>query len=369
MKAIDQVLVEGQGEQFALLAPEVINDYVETLGKPCQNPLGYTAGSLILAKDLEGVQRMFKVTANISSSQNVVEGTNVERKKLEDLFDGIEEEIGDVDQELGSVKQALSDEVATRAMLGAHQLFELALAKYKEWNTYGTWSNNVYTINDGTNNLTFTVNSDLSITVNGLNTVDRQQFAVMKWSEIPYSNDLIMSGCPSGGSTNTYWMQMTDNTQYSIPDTGNGTSVFNRSSFASNKDIWTYIFVKANTSVTNKTFKPLLKLATDTDSTYQPYAMTNRELTDASLLYKNFVFEASDFSQHEGGWCAYKNIASDINNGAIMGAFPIVLNGVYSSCCAGFRIIDANTKYLVVKIFDTTAANVTVRVVYTYGVV
>ena len=118
MKAIDQVLVEGQGEQFALLAPEVINDYVETLGKPCQNPLGYTAGSLILAKDLEGVQRMFKVTANISSSQNVVEGTNVERKKLEDLFDGI-------NTELGSVKNALGNEVATRAANGAHNLFNI----------------------------------------------------------------------------------------------------------------------------------------------------------------------------------------------------------------------------------------------------
>ena len=41
-----------------------------------------------------------------------------------------------------------------------------------------------------------------------------------------------------------------------------------------------YIYVYSGKTVSNLTFKPLLRLAADTDNTYQPYAKTNKELTD-----------------------------------------------------------------------------------------
>jgi hypothetical protein len=37
--------------------------------------------------------------------------------------------------------------------------------------------------------------------------------------------------------------------------------------------------IYSGTTVSNVVFKPLLRLATDPDSTYQPYAMTNQQLT------------------------------------------------------------------------------------------
>lgn len=40
------------------------------------------------------------------------------------------------------------------------------------------------------------------------------------------------------------------------------------------------IYCRANVTVNNLVFKPMLRLASDPDDTYQPYAMTNRELTE-----------------------------------------------------------------------------------------
>ena len=40
------------------------------------------------------------------------------------------------------------------------------------------------------------------------------------------------------------------------------------------------IFTANNQTVSNLTFKPMLRLASDTDNTYQPYAMTNKQLTE-----------------------------------------------------------------------------------------
>ena len=116
--------IQAEGQLYDILAPEVVNDYVEKLGKPCVNPNGYTKGSLILATDGGNVQRLYKVTQAINSSQTITEGGNVVNKKLGDLFDDLEvalsDEIDDVDTELGNVKQALTNEVDARAELGAH---------------------------------------------------------------------------------------------------------------------------------------------------------------------------------------------------------------------------------------------------------
>ena len=44
-------------------------------------------------------------------------------------------------------------------------------------------------------------------------------------------------------------------------------------------DLQIIVIIKANTTFNNVKVYPLLRLATDTDDTYVPYAMTNRELT------------------------------------------------------------------------------------------
>ena len=44
--------------------------------------------------------------------------------------------------------------------------------------------------------------------------------------------------------------------------------------------------VRKDQTNVNVTFKPMIRLATDTDSTYQPYAQTNKELTDKKVDWK-----------------------------------------------------------------------------------
>lgn len=119
MNGIDQISAEGQ--MYDILAPEVVNDYVEKVGKPCQNPYGYSAGSLMLAKDTEGVQRLYKVTQAINNGQDILEGTNCEKRKLGECFD-------DVDNEIDSVKQALTNETNARLANGAHNMLPYPFA-------------------------------------------------------------------------------------------------------------------------------------------------------------------------------------------------------------------------------------------------
>ena len=182
-----------------------------------------------------------------------------------------------VTEQISSQKQALADEVETRATLGAHNLMPYDLATIKKLNTTGTWNNNVYTLG----NLTFTVNSDLSITVNGTNgssdvylyLTNPNNYVARDWG------GKKLSGA-TGGSNTTYRMYITAS--------NNGTSwAADISQYDDEIIIGSYpyygsarIMISANAVLSNVVFKPMIRLASDSDSTYQPYAMTNKELTD-----------------------------------------------------------------------------------------
>ena len=49
------------------------------------------------------------------------------------------------------------------------------------------------------------------------------------------------------------------------------------------------------TTVNDLVFKPMLRLASDPDNTYQPYAMTNKELTD-NVFFKRILSSADDLN-------------------------------------------------------------------------
>lgn len=96
----------------------------------------------------------------------------------------------------------------------------------------------------------------------------------------------IISGCPSGGSTDTYLITayITKNASaYALAsDYGNGREfiVNGDDTYTDKVQLQIQILIKSGTTVNNLVFKPMLRLASDPDSTYQPYAMTNRELTE-----------------------------------------------------------------------------------------
>ena len=126
--------------------------------------------------------------------------------------------------------------------------------------------------------VTFTVNSDGSVIADGTAT-DIIWFQInngFKLNDVEYT----LTGCPIGGGENTYEVQIRSTESSSllwqfIIDRGDGATGL----CSSSRTYIAFIGIKSGVTVTNLLFKPMLRLATDSDSTYQPYAMTNKELT------------------------------------------------------------------------------------------
>ena len=144
------------------------------------------------------------------------------------------------------------------------------------------------------NGVTFTVNDDGTITANGTAT------AVANFNiSLSISDTLscILNGCPSGGSDNSYRIGARYNNSGTLTynyDTGNGCKI-NDISIVDR----VFIQIASGQTVNNLVFKPMLRLASDPDDTYQPYAMTNRELTEEKINIadlKTVVSASSDFA-------------------------------------------------------------------------
>jgi hypothetical protein len=151
--------------------------------------------------------------------------------------------------------------------------------------------------------VTITVNSDKSITTTGTNsssTTSVEFPIVAKTSISSIKNGMILSGSKdfnSGlwgmaisyyNSSGTYIGQQNcfaDGVVLSIPSNAVQYRIF--------------MFVKPSQTISNKTAYPMIRLASDPDDTYQPYAMTNRELTEKKINIadlKTVVSASSDFA-------------------------------------------------------------------------
>ena len=125
--------------------------------------------------------------------------------------------------------------------------------------------------------VTFTINADGSVTVN----TDSNGATANIWyhlnSAVPLVDGLkyILTGCPSGGSSSSYEQYITDNGSNWTYDRGNGGLYTANSTPA---DV--VIHISSGTVLDNVLFKPMVRLASDPDDTYVPYAKTNKQLTD-----------------------------------------------------------------------------------------
>jgi hypothetical protein len=114
--------------------------------------------------------------------------------------------------------------------------------------------------------ITFTVNDDTTITVNGTAT-DIAYIPIGITLEA--NTEYILSGCPSGGSNESYSAYMIDKTTFSKMYHDYGETVrFN----TGNETNWeARIRVAPGTTMSNKVFKPMVRLAKVTDPSYEPY--------------------------------------------------------------------------------------------------
>lgn len=220
-------------------------------------------------------------------------------------------------------KTVLDNEVVTRATLGAHNLLD-----NKALTT---------TFTDSDKTITFTVNSDKSVTVNGETGSSTNRGLVLN-SSVPTKLGVkyILSGCPSGGSDNTYDISAySSDFAINVRDFGEGVE------FTGNGDTITVrVWAKNSTAINNKVFYPMLRLATDADTTYRPYVPTNEEL----LSYKdNGVLGAKNLWPH-GNQSVYqqKGFYVNIPNGRYIFSADVTSDDTDANTCLVYDLTNGN---------------------------
>lgn len=152
--------------------------------------------------------------------------------------------------------------------------------------------------NTTNNGITFTVNSDSSITANGTASGNYAYYTLTAFEESPDfpAGSYILSGCPSGGSSSSYRIvasRMVDGgTPTTVSDYGDGLSFESSGTFKVN----VYLRIENGQTVNDLTFYPMIRSASIADGTYVPYVKSNyenqQEITEsenAGFLQKNLL--------------------------------------------------------------------------------
>ena len=146
---------------------------------------------------------------------------------------------------------------------GSKNRLDITLTAIKAINTAGTWSDNVYT----RRGITFTVNSDMTITVSGTNDGTGNSWLDLYGTQTKFLN-LWGTGCPEGGGASTYRIQYGDN-RY---DDGSGSAV--------NSGSIGIVIMSGYDATAGLTFKTMVCTTADWNIShaYVPYCPTNAEL-------------------------------------------------------------------------------------------
>lgn len=123
--------------------------------------------------------------------------------------------------------------------------------------------------------VTWTVNADKTISTNNTQS-ESKAFTINGEFTVPESRDYFINGCPAGGADNKYFFYLYDKStgsNVSGRDYGNGATV----SLVTGHIYSAFVWVVGGQDMSGKTFSPMIVDARIKDSTYVPYAPTNRE--------------------------------------------------------------------------------------------
>ena len=164
----------------------------------------------------------------------------------------------------------------------------------------GTWSGNTFTHNKGVvfacavNECGYVTDIELNGTATGGDS-DLYLFIGMP-SWMKSETNYILSGCPSGGSADSYRMQYsnwTEGASYSKTDTGEGVTIQKITDSTTQR---ARIWVKSGYTISGKHFKPMIRPASISDPTFEPH----HESVDVCKLsisdLKTVVAASSDFA-------------------------------------------------------------------------
>lgn len=212
---------------------------VET--SPSTHP--YAVGKQLIFNGL-----LCKATSAIAVGDTLAVGTNLA------LSDNVVEQIYSLNQGLANSLNEIAD---MNNVLGAKNLLP----------------NNI--TNQTVNGVTFTVNDDGSITANG--TATSHVSLVLAKTNLE-ANKYKLSGVPNGSADNTYFMLFYSPSNNMWHDACYDTDADRLISNPYSDDELN-IIIRSGQTVSNITFKPMIRPASITDDTYVPYSMTNREMT------------------------------------------------------------------------------------------
>ena len=161
--------------------------------------------------------------------------------------------------------------------IGAKNLLPFDISHIIRINGGGTWNGLAYTYNG----VTYTLLSDGTVRVNGTATA-YSLFRIIDANSIFLnpSNDYYITGSPSSSTASTYYVyysELINGSWVYYSNLGDEDTLFTPNITATQCVV--DIVVRDGQIADNVIFKPMLRLATDPDTTYQPYAMTNKELT------------------------------------------------------------------------------------------
>lgn len=118
------------------------------------------------------------------------------------------------------------------------------------------------------NGITYTVNEDGTITATG--TATANSALIVTYNANLGAGNYIINGCPQGGSSTTYRLYFEwndDSLTHGEIDTGSGETINNATSIGR---FTIQIFPAAGN--VNLTFKPMIRLASESDATFAPYS-------------------------------------------------------------------------------------------------
>jgi len=146
------------------------------------------------------------------------------------------------------------------------------------------------------NGITWTDNGDGTITANGTATA-RTYFNLTQtwyeWNGLTEGVTYYLSGCPDGGSIDTYDISIQDSTYINMSkDYGTGTSYT-----ADSNPVGVFITIREGVTVENLTFKPMLSL--EPIEGYEPYGY-KIPITTSKNLFKTIPIEQGAIADETG---------------------------------------------------------------------
>lgn len=211
------------------------------------------------------------------------------------------------------------------------------------------------------NGVTFTVNDDSTITANG--TATSRIIFLVGTAYISQTGNYTYTGTPSGGASATYSMNYRNSNVYKDVDTGNGTTA----QFEGGKTYEAVIDIRSGVTISNLTFKPMLRYADITDDTYEPYKesiderITNNvsdiAINKSTLGYqrKNILDETGYLSSITSVTRGTKSISG--NQITLTATADNCFTNPHTSSDGGYRIpVEPDTDYILSWESDNTYA-------------